>query len=125
MSKKSLINLGLVIALVAVFAISFAIGTHRTDPEERFGGTDGAATTQIQESHPDYEPWFHSFFKPESGEVESGLFALQAGLGGVVLGFAIGGLWGRRHPKPVAPQATPADAAPTVTQAATPDDARA
>ena len=92
MSKKVLINLGLVVALVVVFGVSFIIGGTHTDPEERFGGTDGAATSQIEESHPDYEPWFQPFFQPESSEVESGLFALQAGLGGVVLGFALGGL---------------------------------
>ena len=97
MSKKSLINVALIVALFLVFGISFVIGGLHTDPEERFGGTDGAATTQIQESHPDYEPWFHPFFQPESSEIESGLFALQAGIGGTILGFAIGALWGRRH----------------------------
>ena len=136
MSKKVLINLGLVVALVVVFGVSFIIGGTHTDPEERFGGTDGAATSQIEQSHPDYEPWFQPFFQPESSEVESGLFALQAGLGGVVLGFAIGGLWGRRHPKPAssdapAPGAAPSgidpaeDATPTEVDATTDADARA
>lgn len=95
--KKSVVNILLVAALVVIFVISFVVGGTRTDPEERFGGTDGAATSQIEEANPDYVPWFTSFFQPESGEVESGLFALQAAIGGVVLGFAIGGLWGRRR----------------------------
>lgn len=132
MSPKVLINACLVAALVVLFGVSFIVGGRHTDPEERFAGTDGAATTQIEESHPDYEPWFQPFFQPESSEVESGLFALQAGLGGVILGFALGGLWGRRHPRPVTPDAPApagdsagaelpdADAPPLV-----PDDARA
>lgn len=119
--KKSTVNILLVIAMVAIFAVSFVIGGLHTDPEERFAGTDGAATSQIEESHPDYEPWFQPFFQPESGEVESGLFALQAALGGVVLGFAIGALWGRGR-RGVAAAAAPGDSgegatAPTLSDA--------
>ncbi|WP_211223161.1 energy-coupling factor ABC transporter substrate-binding protein [Propionicicella superfundia] len=105
--RKSTVNILLVAALVVIFAVSFVVGGTRTDPEERFGGTDGAATAQIEESNPDYQPWFEPFFQPESGEVESGLFALQAALGGVVLGFAFGGLWGRRRSKAAAPDGRP------------------
>jgi cobalt/nickel transport protein len=35
-------------------------------------------------------------FSPTSGEVESGLFALQAALGGLVLGYVLAALRGRR-----------------------------
>ncbi|MBA3020214.1 energy-coupling factor ABC transporter substrate-binding protein [Propionicimonas sp.] len=94
--KKSTTNVLLAVALVALFAVSFIVGGARTDPEERFTGTDSAATSQIEEANPEYVPWFAPLFQPESGEIESGLFALQAGIGGAVLGFAIGGLWGRR-----------------------------
>ena len=97
MSRKSLTNLLLVLAVAAIFAVSFVIGGLHTNPDERFTGTDSAATEQIQEANPDYQPWFEPFFQPASGEVESGLFALQAAIGGSVLGFAIGGLWGRRR----------------------------
>lgn len=97
MSRKALINLLLVLAVAAIFAISFVVGGNHTDSEERFAGTDSSATAQIEESNPDYTPWFEPFFQPASGEVESGLFALQAAIGGSVLGFAIGGLWGRRR----------------------------
>lgn len=97
MSRKTWTTIGLLVALVAIFGVSFVVGGLHTDPDERFAGTDSVATSTIQESHPDYKPWFEPFFQPESGEVESGLFALQAAIGGTVLGFAIGGLWGRRR----------------------------
>ena len=38
-----------------------------------------------------------ALFQPSSSEVESGLFALQAALGGTVLGFTIGRLSARRR----------------------------
>lgn len=97
MSTKWQTTVALVAVLVVVFAVSVIVGGSRTDPQERFAGTDSVATATIEESHPEYTPWFQPWFRPESGEVESGLFALQAGLGGTVLGFALGALWGRRR----------------------------
>ncbi len=97
MTRKTLTTLGLIVALVAIFCVSFAVGGLHTDADERFPGTDSVASAAIEEAVPGFQPWFEPPFQPESGEVESGLFALQAGLGGSVLGFAIGALWGRRH----------------------------
>lgn len=119
MSRKTWTTIALIAALVLTFGISFVVGGLHTDPDERFAGTDSVATSTIQESNPDYQPWFEPFFQPESGEVESGLFALQAALGGTVLGFAIGGLWGRRRGErtqavsepPVGPRPAPEPAA--------------
>ena len=87
----------LVLALVVIFGISFAVGGLQTNPAGEFVGTDSAATAQIQAANPGYQPWFQPFFQPASGEIESGLFALQAAIGGTVLGFAIGGIWGLRR----------------------------
>lgn len=97
MSRKTWTTIALVAALVIIFGMSFVIGGIHTNPDERFAGTDSVATSTIEEANPDYKPWFEPFFQPESGEVESGLFALQAAIGGSILGFAIGGLWGRRR----------------------------
>ena len=97
MSRKSWTTIALVAALVLIFGVSFVVGGIHTNPDERFVGTDSVATSTIEESNPEYVPWFQPFFQPESGEVESGLFALQAAIGGTILGFAIGALWGRRH----------------------------
>ena len=96
MSRKSWTTIALVAALVLIFGVSFVVGGIHTNPDERFAGTDSVATSTIQESNPDYEPWFQPFFQPESGEVESGLFALQAALGAGVVGYALGNLRGRK-----------------------------
>lgn len=106
--KRATVNILLVLSLVAIFAVSFVVGGRYTDSEERFAGTDAAATAAIKANHPDFEPWFEPFFSPQSGEVEAGLFALQAALGGTVLGFAIGALYGRRRKdgEPVAESAS-------------------
>ena len=97
MKRKTLVTVALVVALFGVFGISFVIGGLHTNPAERFVGTDSAATAQIQAANPGYQPWFQPFFQPASSEIESGLFALQAAIGGTVLGFAIGGMWGIRR----------------------------
>lgn len=89
-SRKGIwINLALLAAIAVVFIGSLAIGhaVFGSGEGEAFGGTDGAAADAIAESG--YKPWFTSLFQP-TGEIESGLFALQAALGAGVLGFALG-----------------------------------
>jgi cobalt/nickel transport protein len=81
----------LVLAVVALFTLPLVL-----DPGSTFAGSDGQATTLIEQSDPGYHPWFSSVFSPRSTEVESGLFALQAAVGGVVLGYVLGRLRGRR-----------------------------
>jgi len=104
MKRKTLVTIGLLAALVVIFGISFVVGGMHTNPDRPFSGTDSAATSQIQATNPGYRPWFTPFFQPRSGEIESGLFALQAGIGGAVLGFAVGGYWGRRRAENAAKQ---------------------
>jgi len=58
-----------------------------------FVGTDDAASTAIEASHPGYVRWTHPFWEPPSKEIESLLFALQAAFGAGILGYVIG----RRH----------------------------
>ncbi|WP_206492838.1 energy-coupling factor ABC transporter substrate-binding protein [Rhodococcus sp. KRD162] len=97
MRKSTVTTMLLIAAIVAIVGIALIVDSGRSGDEERFVGTDSAATSRIEEDHPDYQPWFQSVFAPTSSEVESGLFALQAAVGGTVLGYTIGALRGRRR----------------------------
>ena len=37
-----------------------------------------------------YQPWFNSIWEPPSGEIESLLFALQAAIGAIIIGYVLG-----------------------------------
>lgn len=78
----------LLAAIVAVFVISLVAAQSGAE----FGGTDALATEAIEAEGA--EPWFTPLFEP-SGEVESGLFALQAALGAGLLGYILGRFHGR------------------------------
>lgn len=94
--KNSLwISMGLIVlvAVIAMFPLFFNFGDK--DSEEPFAGTDSAATEKIQEIDPSYEPWFEPLVGELAGEVESGLFALQAVIGAGVLFYVIGYYRGR------------------------------
>lgn len=78
---------GLLVAAFAIAALSLVYGTSRGG---EFEGADGQAEGTISEVAPDYEPWFEPFLPELPGEVESGLFALQAGIGGGIVGYGLG-----------------------------------
>jgi cobalt/nickel transport protein len=95
-------NLVLLVGVVALFAIPLALrlGASGAPEGESYGGSDDKAVSTIEKVDPGYRPWFNPLFEPSSGEVESGLFALQAALGAGVFGFALGRLSGRRTARP-------------------------
>jgi cobalt/nickel transport protein len=82
MSRFSLVNWLLVLAVVLLAAVPIVIGS-----DTEFAGADGVAVERIDES--DYRPWFAPLFEP-APETASGLFALQAAIGGGVLGYVFG-----------------------------------
>lgn len=92
--------------LLVVAVVVLAIAPLFLVRDAEFGGADGEAEAAIQEINPNYQPWFSPLIEPASGEIESLLFALQAGLGAGVIGYAIGLYRGRheqrtaqRHPE--------------------------
>lgn len=105
MSRSTLIDVVLVAAVVALVAIPVLFV-----PGE-YAGSDGRAGEAIEASG--YQPWFAPVWEPPSGEVESGIFAMQAAAGAGVLGYCIGVARTRRArrdrpagPAPVEPTET-------------------
>ncbi|GAA5115910.1 energy-coupling factor ABC transporter substrate-binding protein [Pseudonocardia adelaidensis] len=99
MSRFSLVNWLLVVGVVLLAAVPLVIGS-----DTEFAGADGVAVERIDES--DYRPWFAPLFAP-SPETASGLFAMQAAIGGGVLGYVFGVARTRRRnaPPPADPPA--------------------
>lgn len=82
MKRSTLVNVLLVLGVVALFAFPVLF----VDGE--YGGADGQAGDLIDATG--YEPWFSPVWEPPSGEIESGIFALQAAGGAGVLGYCLG-----------------------------------
>ena len=78
---------GLLAVACAIAVLSLAYGTGAGG---EFEGADGQAEGTISEVSPDYEPWFEPLSPELPGEVESGVFALQAGIGGGIVGYGLG-----------------------------------
>ena len=99
MSRFSIVNWLLVLGVVLLAAVPIGIGS-----DTEIAGADGVAVERIDAS--DYRPWFAPLFEP-SAETASGLFALQAAIGGAVLGYVFGVARTRRRnaPPPADPPA--------------------
>lgn len=76
-----------VIAIIAIIAL--AVIPLLLHPNAEFSGADGQAEEAIGEISPDYKPWASPIIELPSGEVESLLFSLQAGIGGLIVGYAL------------------------------------
>ena len=119
MRDRRLTNVLLVVLAAAIFVLALVMGTRSGD----FGGTDAAATETIEKSDPDYKPWFEPFWTQPGGEVESGLFAMQAALGAGFLGFVLGTFRERRKNRDAASGAASAGSGVASRRAAPGDDA--
>lgn len=84
-NKKHIVLLALVV-IIAILPLIIYSGLG--EDEGYFGGADDAASEIIEGTG--YEPWFSSIWEPPSGEIESLLFALQAAIGAVIIGYILG-----------------------------------
>lgn len=77
--------------LLAAAALIAAIPLLMTfEGEHVFAGADGQAQAMVHQLQPDYTPSAETLWEPPSGEIESLLFMLQAGLGAGLLGYYLG-----------------------------------
>lgn len=85
-----------VAVLIVVFAAVFLLqdAAIRASGQEAWGGADGEAADLIESSG--YEAWIEPFWEPPSGEIESLLFALQAAVGAMIIGYVFGYWQGTR-----------------------------
>jgi len=67
--------------------------------QAEFSGTDTQAEDVIATLDPNYEPWTNPLLTPASGEIESLLFAVQAGIGTGIIGYVIGWYRGQQGNK--------------------------
>lgn len=88
LAKKNIILLVIVVALIVIPLL--------IQSKAEFSGADDKATDAITEINKDYKPWFSPIWEPPSGEIESLLFALQAGIGCLIVGYYIGYVRGRK-----------------------------
>jgi len=73
--------------MIALFITPLAIR-----PTAEYGGADGEELI----SETGYEPWFKPIWEPPSGEIESLLFATQAAIGAIIIGYFVGYEKGKR-----------------------------
>ena len=86
MERTTLLILAIVCAIIFIAPLAMYNG-HGED-DGYFGGSDDAASQQIEATN--FKPWFSSIWEPPSGEIESLLFALQAAIGAIIIGYAFG-----------------------------------
>ena len=86
MERSTLIILAAI--CIILFIAPLVMYSGLGEDEGYFGGSDDAASEQIEATN--YEPWFSSIWEPPSGEIESLLFALQAAIGAIIIGYFFG-----------------------------------
>ncbi|MBE6066851.1 MAG: energy-coupling factor ABC transporter substrate-binding protein [Clostridium lundense] len=83
--KKRIITLSLVCILIVL--MSFIIGSAKGG---EFVGADDKMGETISVVNPNYNPWAKSLWEPTSARMEKTLFAVQALIGVVFIGYYIG-----------------------------------
>ena len=83
--KLEIVTIAVIGAFIGLFAYTSMTGEHE------WGGTDDQPEHVIKEmTNGNFEPWFPNVWVPPSGEIESLLFALQAAIGSLIIGYFLG-----------------------------------
>lgn len=88
MNRNTLILLGII--CVIIFLAPLIMYNGHGEDDGYFGGADDAAGQAVEKTG--FEPWMSSIWEPPSGEIESLIFALQAAIGAIIIGYFFG-LW--------------------------------
>ena len=86
--KKLNLNIILLVLVIVIALAPMIMYSGLGEDEGYFGGSDDAGSEAVENSG--YKPWFSSFWEPPSPEIESLLFALQAAIGALIIGYFFG-----------------------------------
>ncbi|MDI6604795.1 MAG: energy-coupling factor ABC transporter substrate-binding protein [Thermoanaerobacteraceae bacterium] len=86
-NKKKFFTTNIALVLLVIFIAAVPLFLVQ---KGEFAGSDDKGTEEIQKIDKNYKPWFKPIWEPPSGEVESLLFAVQAGMGAGFLGYFLG-----------------------------------
>ena len=84
-NKRAIILLAIVAAII-IFPL--AIYNGKGEDQGYFGGSDDQGPAYITSTG--YTPWVHPLWEPPSPEIESLLFATQAAVGAIIIGYILG-----------------------------------
>ncbi len=83
-------NIILILLVIAILIAPMVMYHGLGEDDGKFGGADDQGADAIGELDHNYKPWFSSIWEPPSGEIESLLFAVQAAIGAIIIGYAFG-----------------------------------
>ncbi len=93
-------TLEIIVGVIVLLFIGAFLYTASVHPDAEFGGSDGVGSAVVSEltgvAEDEITPLIPQW-APPSGEIESGLFALQSAFGGIILGLGFGYLLGQRR----------------------------
>lgn len=81
-------NIILALLVVVIVVAPMIMYSGLGEDQGYFGGSDDQGSDGVSETG--YQPWFSSFWEPPSGEIESLLFAVQAAIGAIIIGYFFG-----------------------------------
>ncbi|WP_407422510.1 energy-coupling factor ABC transporter substrate-binding protein [Methanobrevibacter sp.] len=81
-------NIILFVIVLIILIVPLALYSGLGEEQGYFGGSDDQGADGVSETG--YKPWFSSIWEPPSGEIESLLFAVQAAIGAIIIGYFFG-----------------------------------